>query len=101
MPTYVEPFGVVFLEAMQAHLPIVGTNVGAIPDFIKDGWNGWLVEPGDVQAIAEALSKLLSNPELCRQFGERNFSLTQERYSWEAVGQKLHAYILKALSSGP
>jgi len=99
MPTYVEPFGIVFLEAMQAQLPIVGTNVGAVPDFLKNGWNGWLVEPGDVQGLADAIMKLLNNPDLCRQFGERNITLAQERYSWEAVGQKFRTHILEVLSN--
>ena len=100
MPTHIEPFGVVFLEAMQARLPIVSTRVGAIPELVQNGWNGWLVEPGDVSGIAEALLKLLSNPDLCRTFGERSYLLTQERFSWEVVGEKLHKYILGALSSG-
>lgn len=98
MPSHVEPFGIVFLEAMQARLPIVSTRVGALPDLVEDGWNGWLVEPGDVQGIADALSKLLANPELCRQFGERNLLLTQERYSWKAVGERFRTHILEALS---
>ena len=97
LPTHLEPFGIAILEAMRAHLPIVSTKIGAIPDFIKDGWNGWLVEPSDVNGIADAMMKLLADPDLCRKFGERNFSLTQERYSWNAVGERLHKYILQAL----
>ena len=97
MPTHVEPFGIVFLEAMQARLPIVGTRVGAIPDFIQDGWNGFLVEPGDVQGIAEALMKLLNNPDQCREFGERGLAIAKERYSWESVGRRLHQQILDKL----
>lgn len=79
---------------MHAQLPIVGTRVGAVPDFVQDGWNGFLVTPGDVQGIAEALMKLLHNPEQCRQFGERGFALARERYSWEVVGRRLHQHIL-------
>lgn len=97
LPTHVEPFGVAFLEAMQAHLPIIGTRVGAIPDFVNDGWNGFLVEPGDVKGIAEALTKLLDHPDQCREFGIRSLAIVNERYSWEAVGRKLHQYILNKL----
>jgi glycosyltransferase involved in cell wall biosynthesis len=67
--------------------------VGAIPDFVQDGWNGYLVEPGEVEALAEALSKLLDHPERRREFGERGFVLARERYSWEAVGQSLRQHI--------
>jgi glycosyltransferase involved in cell wall biosynthesis len=99
MPTKVEPFGVVFLEAMQARLPIIGTNIGAIPDFLQNNWNGILVEPGDVEGIANGIIKLLDNPDLCRLYGERNFNLIKERYSWQVVGQKLHAHITEHLFS--
>jgi glycosyltransferase involved in cell wall biosynthesis len=97
MPTRVEPFGIAFLEAMQARLPIIGTDVGAIPDFLQNDWNGILIEPGDVQGVANGIIKLLDNPDLCRLYGERNFNLIKERYSWQAVGQKFHAYITEYL----
>ncbi len=97
MPTHIEPFGIAFLEAMQAGLPIVGTRVGAIPDFVQDGWNGFLVEPGDVQGIHDALMKLLDNPDQRREFGERGFAIAKERYSWEAVGRRLRQHILEKL----
>jgi glycosyltransferase involved in cell wall biosynthesis len=93
LPTHLEPFGIAFLEAMQARLPIIGTRVGAIPDFVQDGWNGYLVKPGDVQSLLEALLKLLDHPDQRREFGERGFALAEERYSWEAVGKRLHEYI--------
>jgi glycosyltransferase involved in cell wall biosynthesis len=97
LPTYREPFGVVFIEAMAAHLPIVATRLGAIPDFVEEGHNGFLVEPGDIQALAKALLQLLKKPELCRSFGERNFRLTQDRYSWEVVGNRIRKNIYEAL----
>jgi hypothetical protein len=97
LPTYREPFGVVFIEAMAARLPIVATRVGAIPDFVEEGRNGFLVKPGDIQGLATALLSLLKNPALCRSFGEHSFKLTQSRYSWRVVGQKLKRNILEAL----
>jgi glycosyltransferase involved in cell wall biosynthesis len=78
---------------MQARLPIIGTNIGAIPDFLKNDWNGILVEPGNIQSIASAIIKLLENPDLCRLYGERNFNLIKNHYSWQAVGQKIHTHI--------
>jgi glycosyltransferase involved in cell wall biosynthesis len=96
LPTYQEPFGIVFIEAMTARLPIVATRVGAIPDFVEEGKNGWLVEPGDIQGLTDALIKLLQDPHLCRSFGEASFQLTQDRYSWKAVGEKFRQNILLA-----
>ena len=98
LPTYLEPFGIVFIEAMTANLPIVATRLGAIPDFVEEGKNGLLVEPGDVQGLSEALLKLLENPQLCRSFGEHGHKLTKERYSWSAVGEKFRQNILDVLS---
>lgn len=99
LPTTLEPFGIVFIEAMTAHLPIVATRVGAIPDFVEDGKNGWLVEPGDVKAIAKALLTLLKDPAMCRSFGEHSYRLTNERYSWKAVGEKFRENIMTVLAA--
>lgn len=98
LPTHLEPFGIVFIEAMTARLPIVATNVGAIPDFVEDGKNGWLVVPGDIQALADALLKLLMKPSIAREFGERSYEIAQERYSWEAVGKQFQQNILSVMA---
>ncbi len=97
LPTYQEPFGIVFIEAMTARLPIVATRVGAIPELVQDGNNGRLVEPGDIQGLANALSELLDDPEMSHLFGERSYQLTRERYSWQAVARQFHQNILSAL----
>jgi glycosyltransferase involved in cell wall biosynthesis len=99
MPTLLEPFGIVYLEAMSAGLPIVATRLGAIPDFVQDGWNGWLVEPGDVEEIANAITKLFDDPEQCRLFGSRSYQLAQEHYNWPAVGKNIQKHILNYLNS--
>jgi glycosyltransferase involved in cell wall biosynthesis len=83
---------------MQARLPIVATRVGAVPDFVQDGWNGFLVDVGDVQRLSEALMKLLEDPNRRREFGERGFTLAKERYSWDIVGKRLQQHILEKLS---
>ena len=97
LPTTLEPFGIVFIEAMTARLPIVATRVGAIPDFVEEGKNGWLVEPGDIRGIVNALLTLLKDPQACRSFGEHSYRLVQDRYSWQAVGDKIRANILHVL----
>jgi glycosyltransferase involved in cell wall biosynthesis len=99
LPTLLEPFGIVFVEAMTAHLPIVATRVGAIPDFVENGKNGWLLEPGDVRGIADALTKLLQNPSMAREFGERSYEIAQKRYSWDAVGKRFRENIQRVLDA--
>ncbi len=84
---------------MHACLPIIGTNIGAVPDFLQHNWNGILVEPDDIDGIANGIIKLLDQPDLCRLYGERNFQITNERYSWQAATQKLYFHINKYLNS--
>jgi glycosyltransferase involved in cell wall biosynthesis len=82
MPTRWEPFGIVYLEAMMQRLPVVATRVGAIPDFVSESDNGFLVGVDDVDGMARRLIQLLRNPELCREMGKRGFCIAQ-RYSWD------------------
>lgn len=64
MPSLTEALGVVFLEAMASGLPIIGTNIGGIPEIIQDGINGLLVPPDDPKILAKALTQLLLDSEL-------------------------------------
>jgi len=54
-----EPFGRVFLEAMAIGKPVIGTNIGGVPEIISDGITGILVPPNDPEAIAKAITKYL------------------------------------------
>jgi glycosyltransferase involved in cell wall biosynthesis len=72
------------LEAMAAGLPVVCTPVGGVPEAVTDGREGWLIPSGDVNALAGALDKLLSDAGLRRRMGEaarhkveNTFSITQ------------------------
>lgn len=97
LPTTNEPFGVVFVEAMSFGLPIIATITGAIPDMVRNGWNGYLIEPGDVEGLAGALVKLLSSPERCMQFGKNGKTLADKDYNWNSVGMKIRKQILEYL----
>jgi glycosyltransferase involved in cell wall biosynthesis len=72
LPSIHEGFGIVNLEAMASGLPIIATNVGGVPEIIKDGENGLLVEPKDSKALAK--------------LGETGRKLVEEKYSWARVG---------------
>jgi glycosyltransferase involved in cell wall biosynthesis len=98
LPTKFEAFGVAFIEAMENALPIVGTQLGAIPDFVTEGVNGHLVPPENPSAIAAALLDLLDNPERCRLYGENSRKLYLERYNWHDTGQLIRRYILETIA---
>ncbi len=77
-----EGFGLVYLEAGAYGLPVVATRSGGVADAVKDGHTGLLVEPGDVEGIAVALLRLLTNPDLLRRMGREN-RLWAESLTWE------------------
>jgi len=99
LPTKREPFGIAFVEAMMHRLPIVGTRVGAVPDMVEDGVNGFLVEPGHSDTLAQALCTLLDSPDKCRQFGQRSYEKAVARYTWAGTGQRIRTRILKELGT--
>jgi glycosyltransferase involved in cell wall biosynthesis len=70
VPSWTEAFPLVIPEAMAAGLPVIATAVGAIPDFVKDEEDGFLIAPGDWQALAERICRLLDDESLRRRIGE-------------------------------
>ncbi len=101
MPTWQEPFGIVFVEAMSHGLPILSTRVGALPDMVEDGHNGYLIDPGDAATLAGHLDELLSDPQRRRDLGENGRTLAQDRYNWDRVGQRMEGHIRQLLTDGP
>lgn len=97
LPTRIDPFPSVCLEAFAHGLPVVATDIGPIPDFVLDGETGYLVKPGEVEHLSEVLIELIGNPEKCRTLGENGKRLVLEKYSWEKVGAEIAKNILATL----
>jgi glycosyltransferase involved in cell wall biosynthesis len=73
--------------------PIVGTNVGALPDLVEDELNGLLVPPGSPTALSQAIIRLLRNPEQLELMGERGRGRFQARHSWaKTANETLQLY---------
>lgn len=70
LPTLDDCFPLVLLEAMSCGLPIVSTRVGAIPEIVRDGADGFLVDPRDAVGLAERLKLLLKDAELRERLGQ-------------------------------
>jgi glycosyltransferase involved in cell wall biosynthesis len=70
LPSFEEPFGLVFLEAMAMKRPIVGIDNGGTPEVVEHGKSGLLSAPWDIPALAENIGKLVADAELRRRFGE-------------------------------
>lgn len=99
LPTQVEPFGIVFVEAMWHRLPIVATQVGALPDMVEDGVNGFLVPPNDPDSLAERLIELFDDADRAARFGAESRRLAKERYDWDAVAQRIRAHAERVLAA--
>ncbi len=84
LPSHLEPFGIVLLEAMAAGLPIVASRVGGIPEVVSEGENALLCPPGDPAALAAALERCTTDALLRRRLGAAGRARVL-RFSWEAV----------------
>jgi glycosyltransferase involved in cell wall biosynthesis len=72
---------VVAIESLAAQRPVVSTRVGGVPDVVDDGEDGFLVEVGDADGLAERLERLARDPELRRRFGETGRERVVPRYA--------------------
>jgi glycosyltransferase involved in cell wall biosynthesis len=86
------------LEAMAAARPVVATAVGGIPELVQDGITGWLVRPGDIDALGQRVVELLEDPRRAREMGERGrlavlgrFSIEQQVATVEDIYHRLMA----------
>ena len=84
-----EGFGLVFLEAAAAGLPVVAGNGGAIPEVVRDGETGLLVNPEAPDEVGAAIVRLLQNPDLAQRMGEAARRRALEEFSYDRFRQRL------------
>jgi glycosyltransferase involved in cell wall biosynthesis len=85
LPSGNEGTPVTAIEALASGCPVVATRVGGVPDVVRDGVDGLLVEPGDREALADALARLAADPELRRRMGEAGRERVLPRYAVERL----------------
>jgi phosphatidyl-myo-inositol alpha-mannosyltransferase len=91
-----ESFGIVLLEAMAAGAPIVASAIAGYRDVVDDGEQGFLVEPKNSGAIADAVSRLLGNPEQ-RATMRRAGQMKAQGYDWPRVATQVLDYYVDVL----
>ncbi len=89
LPSYNECMPMVLIEAASYGLPLVSTRVGGIPDIVVDQRNGFLVEPGDVDALKDSIAVLADSVKLRREMGSEGMQLVARAFSTEAVAARL------------
>jgi starch synthase len=100
-PSVYEPFGIINLEAMACHAPVVASATGGILEVVVDGETGSLVafesDPATgfpsspdqfARDLAAKISDLLDNPEKCRQFGDAGRRRVEEKFAWSAIADQ-------------
>lgn len=94
-----EQFGRVIVEAMASKVPVIGSTCGAIPEVIGDA--GVIVPEGNVEALAAALRRLLSDPVLRGQLATAGRRRVEQEYSWERVAEKTYELYRQVLRNQP
>jgi glycosyltransferase involved in cell wall biosynthesis len=87
LPSRLEPFGVVVLEAMRAGRPVVASSRGAVGEWVVDGAEALLVDPEDVAAMSSGLARVLDDPDLARRLAAAGRDLV-EGFRWESVASQ-------------
>jgi peptidoglycan/xylan/chitin deacetylase (PgdA/CDA1 family) len=79
------------MEAMASGLPVVATDVGGIPELVKDGTTGRLVSPGDVNGLATAISDTIADPARAEQWGRNGRRVIEDTYSFDRMVDQFQA----------
>ena len=99
LPSYSEGLSKTILEAMAVGKPIICTPVGAHKDIIRDGTNGFFVSPGDSDAIARRICKLLKDQDLRMRIARENYKYVRENFALDIVIEKMRQHIERTLQS--
>ena len=98
LPSRLETWGDVLLEAMAYSLPCIGINEAAMPEIIKDKETGILVEPEDIEALSTAMKTLFGDNTLRSQYGRMARQRAEDFFTWDHVVQLMKPIILKAIT---
>jgi glycosyltransferase involved in cell wall biosynthesis len=101
VPSWTEAFPLVIPEAMAAGLPVIATRVGAIPEFVKDGEDGFLVAPRDAPALADRVCRLLEDEALRQRISERVHARAQREFAIDVGCAKVAEVVWSTLTATP
>jgi glycosyltransferase involved in cell wall biosynthesis len=100
LPSVIDPNGgmdnlpTVIMEAMATGLPVVSTNIGGIPEMVLENETGFLVQSGDVVAMADAIETVINDSSLAARFGQSGYERARALFPIEKSVRELYALIL-------
>ncbi len=83
-----ELLGLSLLESMSCATPVICTNVGGMPEVVREGVNGFVVAPNDPHALAERLTWFFNNPEKAREMGQNGRNIVRDGFTWDHVAAR-------------
>ncbi len=97
LPSYNEGLPMTLLESMAAGKAVITTNVGSIPELVKDPENGTVLEPGNVRKIADAMIFYSEHPEVLKKMASVNMDRIEQEFSLKSMHALLDRYYVRAL----
>ena len=91
LPSYNEGLPISVLEAMAYGFPVVATDEGGIAEAVEDGVNGYLIQPGEHQRLAECMDRLAESEELRKAMGRSGYELASQKFSLAIIIGQLEA----------
>ncbi len=97
LPTRADFFGMAILEAMSFGIPVITSDVYAMKEIIDDGKDGFLIPPGNLEALLEKMRILIENKSLREEIGKQAKNKISEKFSPEVIGERLRQIYKKCL----
>lgn len=99
LPSENESLGQVYIEAMASGIPVIGTNIGGVPEIISHEYNGYLIEPNNASLLAETMQELLNNNKLRKNLVKRGLSTVKSRFTSEKLFDDLFDFLENLIQS--
>ena len=95
LPSYTEGFPMVVLEAIAFGLPVIVSRVGALPDIIKEGENGFFIEAGNVSSISNKMEYVINHRDILQRVSLNNINYVQREFNIDKIIQQFEEIIIK------